>query len=170
MTGKRSTVQICYRSPQPPQKGGFFLYMLLASVDVDGTEWSRGTEVFACTATEALVGIDGRNHDSGRQVGIGVFIPGNHKDSFGRAMTCTVATRHTVAIGQAVVGHNDGITYMNICLLFGSDTMDGSSRTDLAAACAFRTAPAALVRHLRLQKRLQFVGWAQHPVGAFTHT
>lgn len=118
-----------------------------SSVDINSAERSGRAEVLTCSATDTRFGIDSRDRYTRPSL--------HHSYCTRRTVTCTIATLHTVAICHTIVRHDDGKSNMNVCLFFPADRVDSPCRADIATTGTFRTAPATLERHLRLQKRLQ---------------
>ena len=131
------------------------------SFHINGAKRSGRAKVFAGTAADALVFVHGWHlHRTVR-----TFVV-NHLDGSRRAMSCAVAATDTVSQDDAIFLNPHGMTDMDGGLFLACDGFDGTSRTHLAASCAFGTAVAALKRHHGLHEVHQVSGGTQHVVGA----
>ena len=123
---------------------------------IDRTERSGRAEVLAGAAADAFVFVHGRHlHRSVR-----TFVV-YHLDGTGRAVASAVAARYSVGQDHAVFLHPNGMTDMDAGFFLTCDGLDGTSGTDLAAACTFRATIAALKRHRGLHEMHQVGGGAQ---------
>ena len=76
-------------------------------------------------------------------------------------MAFAVAAAYAIGQHNAILFHPNSMTYMDTCLFFPGNWLDGSSGANLAATGAFGTAVAALKRHHRLHEVLQVGGGTQ---------
>ena len=135
------------------------------SLHVDGAERTRRTQVLACAAPDAPLGIDGRNPDGVHVAAVG----GHHQDSPRGTMAGAVAALHTVGQRNAVLPDPYGMTDAGGGFLLDGDRSDGSRRADLRTPRALRTAVASFVGHFGLHQLLQIGRRAQHAVGTDGH-
>ena len=109
---------------------------------VNGTERAGRAEVFAGTASDAFVFIDGGHlHGAVRSFVV------NHLDGSGGAVSGAVAARYAVGQDHAVFLHPNGMAEMDACFFLSRNGLDGTCRANMAAHRAFGTAIAALERH-----------------------
>ena len=73
--------------------------------DINGAERTRRTQVLACAAPDAPLGIDGRNPDGAHVVAVG----GHHQDSSRGTMAGAVAALHTVGQRNAILSDPYGM-------------------------------------------------------------
>lgn len=81
--------------------------MPLMSLYVYRTERTGGTQILACSATDATLGVD--NWNLGRFVVLGIHV--HHHYGSRRTMAGTVAAAHSVGHRQTVFLYPHGMTY-----------------------------------------------------------
>ena len=124
--------------------------MHFVSFHMNRAERSGGAKVFAGTTADAFILVHGGYfHRAVRAFKV------HHLDGSRRAMTGTVAARNAVSQDHAIVLNPHSMADMDGGLFLTKNRLDGTSWTNLAATCAFRTAIATLERHNRLHKMLQ---------------
>ena len=131
------------------------------ALNINRAKRPGGAEVFAGTATDALVFVYGRHFHRA----IRTFIV-NHLDGTRQAMAFAVAAANTVGQHHAIFLDPHGMTNVLRRFFFPRDGFDGTSRTDLAAPCTFGAAVTALKRHHRLHEVLEISRGAQNIVRA----
>ena len=124
------------------------LTMHFVSFHINGTERTRRTKVFACTTTDTTFGVDDRNLQRFRIVGI----LRNHLDSTCRTMAGTITTLLTISVHDTVFWYPYGMTDLDSALFFLADRLDSTSRTYKRTLVTFRSAITALVRCFRLHE------------------
>lgn len=132
---------------------------------VDGGERTCRTKVFAGTAANATLGIDGRYL---RRIGI-INIREHHLYSAGRTVAGTVATIHTIRQWYTILLYPHSMTYLDGRFISHRDGLYGACRTNFGTLHTFRTAIAALVGHLGLHQGHKAGGRTQHLVRAHRH-
>ena len=135
--------------------------MHLIPLNVNRAERSGGAEVFAGTAADAFVFVHGRH----LHLAVRAFIIDHLNGSRG-TVTRTVATRYAIGQYHTVFLDPHGMADMDVGLCLAGNGLNGTSRTDLAASCAFGTAVTALKRHRGLHEMLQAGGGTQDVVRA----
>lgn len=113
--------------------------MSFIAFNVNRAKRPGGAKVFTCSTTDALVVVySGYFHRAVRTFVI------NHLDGSRGAMASAVAATDTIGQNYTVFLNPHGVTGMDSGLFLSRDGLDGTSWTDLAASCAFRTTIAAL--------------------------
>lgn len=151
----------------------FLEFMLLFdTLDVDGCEWTRRAQMFACATTDTTVVVDSWNlHRS-----LVIRIDRNHRDGSRRTTAGTVAATDAVGHLDTIVLNKDGTAYLQArltghFLLVGlAQGQDGASRTDVATGMALGTAMTILEAHHRLHEGVEIRRWTEHLVGASRDT
>ena len=128
------------------------------SLDVDGREGTRRTDVLTGSAANAGSLVDSRNH--GRLLVI--LVKGYHLDGTSGTMTGTVATLDFVGDGHAVLLDPYGMTYLDRGFLVLVDFHYSTCRTDFRAARTLRTAVPQFIRHDRQHQVHQVAAGAEH--------
>ena len=141
----------------------------LVAFHVYGRERTRWAEVLARSASDAHLLVDNGNHQACFLLVLVLFllclgIERHHGDGAHRAVARAVAAGLSVGDGHTVLSYPHGVTDVYGCLLGACGELDGTRRTHLRAACALRTAVAALVRHFGLHEGVELCGWPQHVV------
>ena len=131
------------------------------SFHVNCAERSGRAEVLAGTAADAFVLVHSRH----LHLAVWSFIV-YHLDGTSGAMTCAVAAADAVGQYHAVLLDPNGMSDMDVGLFLTGNGLDGTSRADLAATCAFGAAVAALKRHDGLHEVHQVGGRTQDIVRA----
>ena len=111
------------------------------------TERTGWAEVFAGAAADALVLV----HGGYLYCAVRTFIV-YHLDGSCWAVTCAVAAADAIGQHHTIVLDPYGMTHMDVCLLLTGNGLNGTGRTDLAAAGAFGAAIAVLKRHRGLHE------------------
>ena len=128
---------------------------------INRAERSGRAEVLTGTAADALVFVHGRHF----YCTVRTFVV-DHRYGSSRAVAGTVAAADAFSGCYAILLNPHGMANMLHGFLFSRDGFDGTSRTDLAATCAFGTTVAALKRHDGLHEVLEICGGAQNIVRA----
>lgn len=152
---------------------------------IDCAERSCWTKVFARTATDTLLCIDGWNllHVSSvHSVAVCVHpeaifrmalqAPVGRYHLYGSCRTVLGAIAAVLSVGErnAVLFNPDGMPDLDGCLFFFSDRADCACWANVRATCAFWTAIALVVLHFWLQECLQLLGGAEHSVRTVRYT
>ena len=117
----------------------------LVAFHIDSREWTRWTDVFAVSASDAFLGVDGRHF----MRSISRFY---HDDSAGRAVTLAVAATDAIAQHHAVVFDPHGMTNLNSGFVSRLVEMDSARGTHIGASMAGGRAVTEVERHLGLHK------------------
>ena len=121
------------------------------SFHVNCAERSGRAEILAGTAADAFVFVHGRH----LHLAVRTFVV-DHLNGSSRAVARAVAARYAVGQNHTVFLNPYGMSDMDASLFLTGDGLDGTSRADLAATCAFGAAVAALKRHDGLHEVLEF--------------
>lgn len=135
----------------------------LVAFHIDSREWTRWTDVFAVSASDAFLGIYGGY----LMFGISRFY---HDDSAGRAMPLAIAATDPITQYHAVFFDPDGMAYLNsrfICRLVEPNSASG---THIGAGVASGRAVTELERHLWLHKGSGIHGRAEHMLWTSAYT
>ena len=135
--------------------------MHLIPLHINCTERAGRAEVLAGTAADAFVFV----HGGHLYFAVRTFVV-NHHDGTCGAMTCAVAATDAIGQHHAVLLDPYGVTHMDASFFLTGNGLDGTSRADLAATCAFGATVAALKRHHGLHKVHQIGGGTQDVVRA----
>ena len=117
----------------------------LVSFHIDSREWPRWTDVFAVSASDAFLGVDGRQF----MRSISRFY---HDDSAGRAVALAVAAADAIAQHHAVVFDPHGMTNLNSGFVSRLVEMDSACGTHIGASMAGGRAVTEVERHLGLHE------------------
>ena len=134
------------------------------SFDIDCAERSCRAEVFALAAAYTAFFIHRRHLH--RATVRGCMI--DHLNCIRRTLACTYAARLTLSNRDTVVGYPHRMPDADSCLVLNSDRSYSLRWAHLGAKRTFRTAVAALERHLRLHQPQWVRRTAQHVVRAGT--
>ena len=127
----------------------------LMAFHIDSREWTRRTNVFAVSASDAFLGIYGGY----LMFGISRFY---HDDSAGRAVALAVAAADAITQYHAVFFDPDGMAYLNsrfICRLVEPNSASG---THVGAGVASGRAVTEVKCHLRLHESGSIHGRTKH--------
>lgn len=143
------------------------LHIMMNTVPIDGDGAYRAgrAEILARSAADALLLVDRRDPWALLVIRI---LP-DHPDRSDRAVVGTVSAADPVTVHDTEVIVHAGSADLPFGFLLRSDLKDGSSRADLGAFHAFRTAVAFLKRHLWLYQVLKSGGWSENIVRADGH-
>ena len=131
---------------------------------IDGAHRTGRAVVFAGTAADALLRIDGRDLE------FLVVLALHHLDGVDRAVAGAVAAADLVAVHDAVLGNDHGMADLDGALVgHAFHQADGAGRADFGAAGAFDAAEAFVEGHFRLHQAVQPGRGPQHLVRAFAH-
>ena len=125
----------------------------LVAFYVDGRERTRRTDVFAVSASDAFLGVDGRHF----MFRIRCFY---HDDCTCGAMPLAVAAADAIAQYHAVVFDPHGMPNLNSSFVSRLVEPDSSRRAHVGAGMAGGRAVAEVERHLGLHKSGGFHGRA----------
>ena len=131
--------------------------MPLMSLYVYRTERTGGTQVLACSATDAALFVDDGYHD-----GLLAVFVAYHLNGPGGTMTCAIAAVNALGGWQTVFAHPDGVTDLYARLLGFVYFDDGAGRTHFGTTGTLRTAVAVFVAHFRLHEAGQVGGGFQY--------
>ena len=123
--------------------------------NMNSREGTHRAEVFTGTAADAATFIDSRNER--REIRINVFGQLHlyltlvnsidqryHLNGTYGTMAFAVSTLCLSNGRDTLVGHNDGMAYLDARLLYVIDGLDGSCGAHITASCTLRTTVAAL--------------------------
>ena len=127
----------------------------LVAFHIDSREWTRRTNVFAVSASDAFLSIYGGY----LMFGISRFY---HDDSAGRAVALAVAAADAIAQHHAVVFDPHGMTNLDSSFVSRLVEMDSASGTHIGAGVASGRAVTEVERHLWLHKGSGIHGRAEH--------
>ena len=134
----------------------------LLAFHIDSREWTRWTDVFAVSASDAFLGVDSRHF----MRSISRFY---HDDSAGRAVTPAVAAADAIAQHDAVVFDPHGMTNLDSSFVSRLVEMDSASGTHISAGMAGGRAVTEVERHLGLHKGSGIHGRAEHVLRTSTY-
>ena len=117
----------------------------LVAFHIDSREWTRWTDVFAVSASDAFLGIYGGY----LMFGISRFY---HDDSAGRAVALAVAAADAIPQHHAVVFDPHGMTNLNSSFVSRLVEMDSACGTHIGASMAGGRAVTEVERHLGLHE------------------
>ena len=117
----------------------------LVAFHIDSREWTRRTNVFAVSASDAFLSIYGGY----LMFGISRFY---HDDSAGRAVALAVAATDAIAQHHAVVFDPHGMTNLNSGFVSRLVEMDSACGTHIGASMAGGRAVTEVERHLGLHE------------------
>ena len=140
--------------------------MHLVTLDIDGRERARRTDILTGTAADAHILIDYGNLQRLLIIRIGRY----HLDGTSRTVTSTVAARHTVGERNTVLLDPDGMANLNRGFLHLVEWLNRSGRAHIRTARALRTTIATLVRHRGLHQVHQVGRGTEHMVRALRDT
>jgi len=115
---------------------------------INGAEGTCRTKVLACAASYAALGVDNRY----LQFLLAAVFQINHLYGSRRTMALAIATRLTVAHGDAVLPDPHGMAYLHGGLLLACNGTYGTRRADVGAPDTFGAAISTLVGNLGLHK------------------
>ena len=125
--------------------------MSLVSLYIDGTEGAGRAEVFASSATDATLYVDGRDAWRTSVTRFGV----DHLDCSCGAMAGTVSAVYSVGYGDTVFRYQYSVADLGRGFLLACNRADGTRWTNLRTLGAFGTAISAVVRHLGLHQSVE---------------
>ena len=135
----------------------------LVAFHIDSREWTRRTNVFAVSASDAFLSIYGGY----LMFGISRFY---HDDSAGRAMPLAIAATDAIAQHHAVVFDPHGMTNLNSGFVSRLVEMDSASGTHIGAGVASGRAVTEVKCHLRLHESGSIHGRTKHLLRTSAHT
>ena len=141
------------------------IMMHLIPLHINRAKRSGRAEVLAGTAADAFVLVHGRH----LHLAVRAFVV-DHLNGSRRAVAGTVATRYAIGQYYTVFLYPHGMADMDVGFCLAGNGLDGTSRADFAATCAFGTAVTALKRHHGLHEMHQVGRRTQYVVGATGYT
>lgn len=134
--------------------------------DVNGAEGAGRAKGLAFSASDATLGVDRRNLGRGIVAGDGM----NHRYCSGGTISRAGSATYAVGKDDAIVFEPHGVAPLYGGFLRRGDGADGSGRTHLRTARAFRATITALVGALGLHQPRGVGRGTKHAVGAYGHT
>ena len=135
----------------------------LVAFHIDSREWTRRTNVFAVSASDAFLGIYGGY----LMFGISRFY---HDDSACWAMPLAIAATDPITQYHAVFFDPDGMAYLNSRFICRLVEMDSASGTHIGAGVASGRAVTEVKCHLRLHESGSIHGRTKHLLRTSAHT